>query len=50
MHDGSHATLEDVVKFYRLGGTPNANLDPAMKALELSDQDVANLVSFLQAL
>jgi cytochrome c peroxidase len=30
MHDGSLATLEDVVAFYRQGGHPNPALDPAL--------------------
>jgi cytochrome c peroxidase len=50
MHDGSLATLEDVVEFYRQGGHPNANLDPRIAPIELSDDDAANLVAFLRAL
>ncbi len=50
MHDGSLETLEDVVEFYREGGRSNGNLDPALKPLELSDQDAANMVAFLRAL
>jgi cytochrome c peroxidase len=50
MHDGSFATLEDVVAFYREGGRPNANLDAVLAPLTLSDEDAANLVAFLQAL
>lgn len=50
MHDGSLATLEDVVAFYDRGGRPNANLDAAMKPLGLSEEDRANLVAFLRAL
>ena len=50
MHDGSVATLREVVEFYRDGGHPNANLDVDMEPIELSDQDVDNLVAFLEAL
>ena len=50
MHDGSLASLDDVVEFYRKGGHPNANLDPAIKPIEMSDQDASNLVAFLTAL
>ncbi len=50
MHDGSLATLEEVVEFYRRGGNPSENLDPALRPLELSDRDAANLVAFLRAL
>jgi len=50
MHDGSLATLEDVVEHYRKGGTPNPHLDPKMQKLDLTDADVAALVAFMQAL
>lgn len=50
MHDGSMATLEDVVEFYVRGGTANHALDPRMTPLELSAEDKANLVAFLRSL
>lgn len=50
MHDGSQATLEEVVEHYRKGGNANHNLDPQIAPLELSDRDAANLVAFLGAL
>ena len=50
MHDGSLATLEEVVAFYRRGGNPNPGLDPALAPLEMSDADARNLVAFLRAL
>ena len=50
MHDGTLATLEDVVEFYRQGGHPNSNLDPRIAPIELTDEDAANLVAFLRAL
>lgn len=50
MHDGSLATLEDVVEFYDKGGTPNKNLDKTMKPLKLSAQEKTDLVAFLRAL
>jgi cytochrome c peroxidase len=31
MHDGSLATLEDVVKFYDEGGRPNPTIDPEIR-------------------
>jgi cytochrome c peroxidase len=49
-HDGSAATLADVVKFYDEGGKPNRNLDPAIKPLKLSDQQKQDLVRFLESL
>jgi len=50
MHDGSLAALEDVVEFYRLGGRPNANLDPLLAPLEMGADDARHLVAFLRAL
>lgn len=50
MHDGSLATLEEVVRFYARGGEKNPHLDPKMEPLELDDHDVAALVAFLEAL
>ncbi|MGR8929090.1 MAG: cytochrome c peroxidase [Gammaproteobacteria bacterium] len=50
MHDGSLATLEDVVRFYNDGGVPNENLSPLIKPLGLSDSEIAELVAFLQSL
>jgi len=50
MHDGSLATLEEVVEFYRRGGNPHANLDPALKPIEMGAEDARNLVAFLRAL
>ena len=50
MHDGGLATLREVVEFYSRGGTPNPNLDPFVKPLNFSDNDIQNLVDFLEAL
>lgn len=50
MHDGSLATLEDVVEFYDKGGIPNKNLDERIKPLRLSEQNKKDLVEFLKAL
>ncbi|HEX5270392.1 MAG TPA: cytochrome c peroxidase [Gemmataceae bacterium] len=50
MHDGSIETLEEVVEFYNRGGTANPNLDPAVGALDLSKEEVRDLVAFLKAL
>ncbi len=50
MHDGSLATLEDVVEFYDAGGRPNPNLSPLIRPLFLSDYERAALVAFLRAL
>lgn len=50
MHDGSLATLDDVVEFYNKGGVPNKNLDANIKPLHLTDQQKKDLVAFLNAL
>ena len=50
MHNGSLATLRDVVEFYDQGGFPNENLDPLIRALNLSAQEKENLVIFLHSL
>ena len=49
VHDGSLATLTDVVEFYRRGGGANASLSPDLRPLDLTDEDVAHLVAFLEA-
>lgn len=50
MHDGSLATLEDVVEFYSNGARPSPNLDPDIRRLNLSTKEKAQLIAFLQAL
>jgi cytochrome c peroxidase len=50
MHDGSLATLEQVVAFYRAGGGPNPGRAPELAPLELTDDEAAALVAFLRAL
>lgn len=49
MHDGSLKTLEEVVDWYDKGGHPNPQLDPKIKKLNLSKQDKADLVAFMNA-
>ncbi len=50
MHDGSLATLEEVVEHYDKGGNPNPALDKDMKKLNLTSQEKADLVAFMKAL
>jgi len=47
MHDGSLATLRDVVSFYNAGGVENEVLDPLIRPLNLSPHEVDELVAFL---
>lgn len=50
MHDGSLATLEEVIDYYDRGGIPNKNLHPLMQPLYLSSEDRKDLVAFLKSL
>jgi cytochrome c peroxidase len=50
MHDGSVATLEEVVEFYNRGGENNPYKDATLKSLSLSKEEVADLIAFLKAL
>ncbi len=50
MHDGSLATLEDVIEHYDEGGKPNPSLDRDIEALELGDEEKRALVVFLESL
>jgi cytochrome c peroxidase len=50
MHDGSLATLEDVVEFYNRGGGANPYRDPLLEPLGLSPEESRDLVAFLRAL
>jgi cytochrome c peroxidase len=50
MHDGSLATLRDVVAFYDRGGIPNEGLDPRIRPLGLTAEEKADLVAFLESL
>ena len=51
MHDGSLATLEDVIAYYDRGGdTQRASLAPELQPLRLSDVDRRDLAAFLRTL
>ncbi|WP_207397789.1 cytochrome-c peroxidase [Bremerella alba] len=47
-HDGSKATLEEVVDFYSEGGGKNPNLDPHIVPLKLTPAEKKALVTFLR--
>ena len=49
MHDGSVATLEEVVEWYDKGGHPSKYLSEKIRPLKLSEQDQADLVEFMKA-
>jgi len=50
MHDGSLATLPEVIAFYDRGGVANPSLSPEMARLDLSPAEQRDLVAFLEAL
>ncbi len=50
MHDGSIATLEEVIEYYDQGGEPNDYLDPKISKLELTEHETADLIAFMEAL
>jgi cytochrome c peroxidase len=50
MHDGSLATLEEVIEFYDQGGGPDPGRDPDLRPLRLSAQEKRALAAFLRAL
>ncbi len=58
MHNGVFFSLEEVVEFYNVGGGPNLDggkalagkKDPLIKPLNLTDEEQAALVAFLEAL
>ncbi len=49
MHDGSVATLEEVVEWYDKGGHPNPHLSDKIRPLKLTAQEKADLVEFMKA-
>lgn len=50
MHDGSLASLRQVLNFYNKGGVPHELLSPLMTPLGLSDEEMADILLFLGSL
>ena len=50
MHDGSFATLEDVVEFYSEGGRPNPSIDPEIRPRNFKPEEKLALLAFLRTL
>jgi cytochrome c peroxidase len=50
MHDGSVATLRDVVEHYNRGGSPAPGLDVRMRVLNLQPSEKHDIIEFLRAL
>ena len=50
MHDGRFSTITEVISHYNSGGKGTQGQDPAVKKLNLSTTDVANIIEFLKTL
>lgn len=50
MHSGQFQTLNEVMEFYNAGGVPHAELDPLMRPLDLSPEEIAAVIAFLVSL
>ena len=50
MHDGSLATLEDVVEFYSNGGRRNPNIDTEIRPANFTPEEKHALLAFLRSL
>ena len=50
MHDGSIATLDEVIDFYDRGGNDNPFRDRELRPLRLTEDEKTSLVAFLQSL
>jgi cytochrome c peroxidase len=50
MHDGSLATLWDVMDHYNKGGVPNPYLDGGMQRLGLTEAEIDDMVAFFETL
>jgi len=50
MHNGSQATLVDVMKHYEKGGLDRPSRSPLMMPIDLSDQERQDLIAFMETL
>jgi cytochrome c peroxidase len=50
LHDGSAATLREVMELYNRGGTQNPYLSPKMQPLNLTDSEIDALIALMHAL
>jgi len=50
MHNGVFKTLEEVVTFYNNGGGSSPNKDPLLQPLNLTADEQASLIAFMQSL
>lgn len=50
MHNGSQATLHDVIKHYATGGIDRPSRSPLMRPLDLNEQEQNDLIAFMLTL
>lgn len=50
MHDGSMATLHEVLQHYRSGGKKNTNMDNRLSKFPLSPEEEKDILNFLESL
>ncbi|MEX1132039.1 MAG: cytochrome-c peroxidase, partial [Flavobacteriales bacterium] len=50
MHDGTMATLDDVLDHFASGGLAHPNRSPLLQTFVLNEQERADLLAFLHAL
>jgi cytochrome c peroxidase len=50
MHDGRFATLRQAIDHYNSGSKGHPNQDPLMRPLGLSEEDIQDLIGFLESL
>ncbi|MFT5820934.1 MAG: cytochrome c peroxidase [Crocinitomix sp.] len=50
MHDGSIATLEEVIAHYKTGGAKHKNKSDKLKPFDLSEAEMSDLIHFLNCL
>lgn len=50
MHNGSYATLDEVVEHYNRGGYQHPNQDDRIKPLYLTEEEKADLINFMKSL
>ena len=50
MHDGAFSSLREVVEFYNQGGVPNELLSPLIRPLNLTDEEMDQIVAFMESL
>jgi cytochrome c peroxidase len=50
MHDGRLKSLVEVMNHYNKGGNPGFNVNPNVRNLNLTKQDISDVIAFLHTL